>query len=85
LRRLRNALLRGKTSFGSAIRAGHSRASQRATSNFASRSGGCALDFAGKSGEIDFFRPGIAVAGDGRAALRAELFPASLILPVKRP
>jgi hypothetical protein len=43
------------------------------------------LDFAGKSGEIDFFRPGIAVAGDGRAALRAELFPASLILPVKRP
>jgi hypothetical protein len=43
------------------------------------------LDFAGKSGEIDFFRPGIAVVSDGRAALRAELFPASLILPVKRP
>jgi hypothetical protein len=43
------------------------------------------LEFAGKSRKFIFFRFYIAVAGDGRAALRAELFPASLIHFLKRP
>jgi len=43
------------------------------------------LEFAAKSREFDFFRFCIIADGDGRAALRAELFPASLIHSLKRP
>jgi hypothetical protein len=42
------------------------------------------LDFAGKSGEFDFFRLHVANNGDWRAALRAELRSASLIHFFKR-
>jgi len=81
-----DALLRGKKIFQFTARARCSRAKKwRAKSNFTARFSRCALDVAGKSGALDFFRHRIAVAGDGRAALRAELFPADLILPVERP
>jgi len=43
------------------------------------------LEFAAKSRESGFFRFRIAVAGDGRATLRAELFAASLIHFLKSP
>jgi hypothetical protein len=43
------------------------------------------LEFAAKSREFDFVRFYIAVTGDDRAALRAELFPASLIHSLKSP
>jgi hypothetical protein len=43
------------------------------------------LDFAAKSREFDFFNFRIVVAGNGRAALRAALLPASLIHSFKRP
>jgi hypothetical protein len=43
------------------------------------------LEFAAKFREFGFFRFLVAVTGDGRATLRAELFPASLIHPLKSP
>jgi hypothetical protein len=80
-----NALLRGETIVQSATCARSSRAIQHAKSNFGFCSIGCCLEFAAKFREFGFFRFRIAVAGDGRAALRAELFAASLIHFLKSP
>jgi hypothetical protein len=80
-----DGLLRNKTSFQSATCARNSGANQRAKSNFTYCPVGCRLESAAKSSEFDFFRFRIAVAGDGRAALRAELFVASLIHSHKSP
>jgi hypothetical protein len=80
-----DGLLCRKTSIRFATCARNSRAIQRTKSNFTSCSVGSRLEFAAKSGEFDFFRFRITVAGDGRAALRAELFPTSLIHSLKSP
>jgi hypothetical protein len=78
-------LLHGETNFRSATRARSPGAIQRAKSNFTSGSVGCRLEFAAKFRKFNFFRFCVAVAGDGRAALRAELFATSLIHSLKRP
>jgi hypothetical protein len=80
-----DGLLRCETSVQFATCARSSGAIQHAKSNFSPCSGGCRLEFATKSGEFGFFRFRITVDGDGRAALCAELFPASLIYSLKRP
>jgi hypothetical protein len=80
-----NELLRRKTSFQPATRARSSGASQRAKPNFNFCPVGCGLEFAATPREFGVFRFRIAVGGDGRAALRAELFAASLILSLKSP
>ena len=86
LRRLlwQDGLLRRETRFQFTTCARSSGAIQLTKSDFTSCSVGCRLEFAAKSREFDFFCFRIAVAGDGRAALRAELFPASLIHSCKR-
>jgi hypothetical protein len=58
---------------------------QRSESSFPACSEYCRLDVAGKFGGFNFFHESVAVAGDGRAALHAELFPASLSHSSKRP
>jgi hypothetical protein len=79
-----DGLLRYKTNVESATCARSSHAIQRAKSDFTSGSVGCRLEFAANSPEFGFFRFRIA-AGGGRAALRAELFAASLIHSLKSP
>jgi hypothetical protein len=80
-----DGLLRGKTVVQFATCARSSGAIQRAKSNFSSCSECGRLEFAAKSREFGFFSFRIAVAGDGQAALRAELFAASLIHSLKSP
>jgi hypothetical protein len=80
-----DALLRSEASVRFAACARSSRASRRAKPNFTSCSVVGHLEFAAKSRKFDFFRFRIAAAGDGRAALCAELFVAALILPVESP
>jgi len=80
-----DGLLRRKTSVQFATCARSSDAIQRAKSNFPSCSECGRLEFAAKFRKFDFFRFRIAMPGDGRVALRAELFLASLIHSIKRP
>jgi hypothetical protein len=80
-----NGLLRRKTGVEFATCARSSDAIQFTKSDFTSCSVGCRWEFAAKSREFGFFRFRIAVACDGHFALRAELFPASLIYSLKRP
>jgi hypothetical protein len=80
-----DGLLRHKTVVQSATRTRNSSAIQRAKSNFTSCSVRCRLEFAAKFRQFDFFRFHISATGDGRAALRAELFAASLIHSLKHP
>jgi len=80
-----NALLRDETVVQSAACARSSRASWRAKPDFSPRSVGGRLEFTSKSGKSNFFHFHIAVAGERRADLRAELLSAALILPVESP
>jgi hypothetical protein len=79
-----NALLRGETGGQFATFARSPGAIQRAKSNFPARSKCGRLDIAEKFNGFKVFYFRFAVAGDGRAALCAELRPASLIHPFKR-
>jgi hypothetical protein len=78
-------LLHNKTCFQFATCARNPDAIQRTKSNFTSCSGNGFLDFATKFRELDFFCFRIADDGNGRAALCAELLPASLIHSIKSP
>jgi hypothetical protein len=80
-----DGLLRRKTSVKSATCASRPDAIQRAKSDFTFCSFRCCLGFAAKFRQFDFFRFHISADGDGRADLRAELFPASLIHSLKHP
>jgi hypothetical protein len=80
-----DGLLHCKTGVQFATCARRPDAIQLAKSDFTSCSVGCRLEFAAKPHEFDFFRFCVAAAGDGRAALRAELFAASLIHSLKSP
>jgi hypothetical protein len=84
-RLLPNALLRRKTVVRFTTRARNSGAIRRAKSNLTSGSEYNRLDFTAKFREFFFFRFRIAITGNGRAALRAELLAAALILSVERP
>jgi len=80
-----NGLLRCSSRFQATISTRISSAIKLSKSSFPARYGDCDLDIAGKSGQCDFFRHRVAIDDDGHAALRAELFPASLIHSSKRP
>jgi hypothetical protein len=80
-----NGLLRCSSRFQATISARISSAIKLSKSSFPARYGDCDLDVAGKSGQCDFFHYCITIDGDFRAALRTELFPASLIHSLKSP